>query len=304
MAQPTTRAVALGGCLVAAALTVGGCGRGPLNSPATGSGCSLTVSLPLRGGHPVAGAMATVGGRSTLLDQPTSTLSIPCGLTARLGPSARLPGAPPLTGWTVDGQTRHRGRIAVLIDGLITATLDVHLPAASPSGAVLPQSTSPVRSPHPSPSARPSPRPRPTPTAATVSLDRWLRYDAAARTVTLQLVAGYGNVNDGLDYNGTTSGGMRIGIPTGWTVTVDFSNVASLNHSAAVVTATGTTPVFAGAALPDPVKGVAPGGHATFHFVTGAAGSYRIACLVPGHEPAGMWAALQVTAGGVPTIHL
>jgi uncharacterized cupredoxin-like copper-binding protein len=38
--------------------------------------------------------------------------------------------------------------------------------------------------------------------------------------------------------------------------------------------------------------------------VASHAGSYRIACLVLGHEQLGMWATFDVTPSGRPTIHL
>jgi uncharacterized cupredoxin-like copper-binding protein len=39
-----------------------------------------------------------------------------------------------------------------------------------------------------------------------------------------------------------------------------------------------------------------------FSFVARRAGSFRIACLVPGHEQARMWDVLEVARGGQPSI--
>ena len=58
------------------------------------------------------------------------------------------------------------------------------------------------------------------------------------------------------------------------------------------------TPSFRGAATPI----LPPGSTATFSFVASRVGSYRFACLVPGHEEARMWDVLVVTSGGRPSI--
>ncbi len=266
-------AAALGAGLVAA-LALAGCGARPLNSPATGVGCSLTVTLPVVAGRPAALATATVSGRVSALVRPTTTLPIPCGLTARLGPAAGTTG---LTGWIVNGRPHPAAQVAVLIDGLTTATALVPRPAAIAAA---------------------------TPTPGVVTVDRWLAYDAGTRTATLQVVAGSGTANHGFNFDGQAFGALQVAVPAGWRVVVAFRNAGILPHSAALVTATGTTPVFPGAAVANPTTGVAAGGQATFSFVARAIGAYRIACLVPGHEAVGMWARFQVTAGGRPAIHL
>ena len=40
----------------------------------------------------------------------------------------------------------------------------------------------------------------------------------------------------------------------------------------------------------------------TFEFTPSVMGNYRIDCLVPGHEPAGMWDTLKVVDSGTPSI--
>ncbi len=127
-----------------------------------------------------------------------------------------------------------------------------------------------------------------------------MSYGSATKTATLKLEAGYGQANHTLSYDGA----LAVTVPVGWTVVVNFSNVDTINHSAVVVTPTAATVVFPGASIPDPTVGLPPGSHATFSFVAGQAGQYRIACLVLGPEAAGMWAAFDVTPGGRPPIHL
>jgi hypothetical protein len=58
------------------------------------------------------------------------------------------------------------------------------------------------------------------------------------------------------------------------------------------------TPSFRGAATPI----LPPGSTTKFSFVASRVGTYRIACLVAGHEEARMYDVLEVTRGGTPRI--
>lgn len=134
-------------------------------------------------------------------------------------------------------------------------------------------------------------------------LGNWLSYATATRTATLTLVSAYDTSNNGFNFDGYSKGALKVSVPEGWKVVVDCSNHAPLNHSCAIVrNATASAPAFPGAAIKDPQKGLAQGKQQTFRFKASRTGSYRIACLVPGHEPAGMWETLRVTAKGLPTL--
>lgn len=136
-------------------------------------------------------------------------------------------------------------------------------------------------------------------------LDNWLSYAKATRTATLTVIGAYGTSNGGFNFDGYSKGALKVSVPKGWKVVVDCSNQAVLNHSCAIVrNATAGTPAFPGATTKDPRKGLAKGKQETFRFKATRTGSYRIACLVPGHEPAGMWDVFAVTAKGLPTLAL
>lgn len=135
------------------------------------------------------------------------------------------------------------------------------------------------------------------PTPSPASLKPYLTWSASTKSATLTLDAG------DLSFNGTANGKMVISIPKGWTVKVNFTDKGALNHSAAVVSSsTADTPAFPGASTPDPRDGTQPNGQAHFTFIASKVGHYRIACLVIGHEDAGMWATFTVTASGTPSI--
>jgi plastocyanin len=121
--------------------------------------------------------------------------------------------------------------------------------------------------------------------------------DSPAKSVTIKLTA------RGFDFNGYANGKMTMSVPQGWKVAVQFTNQAPTPHSAVIVSGPdATTPAFSGAGTPDPVSGTPPGQSASFTFTADKTGSYRIACLVPGHQASGMWDTFQITSGGSPSV--
>jgi Sulfocyanin (SoxE) domain len=141
--------------------------------------------------------------------------------------------------------------------------------------------------------------------AASAGVGDWITWNAAARTAGLTLVAGYNGSNNGFNFDGYGRGRLLVQVPLGWRVTVTCRNAGSMRHSCAIVRGPMTAvPAFPGASTPDPVLGLEHGKSARFTFTASRAGTYRIACLVPGHEEARMWDVLVV--GGVrrPTIQV
>ena len=132
---------------------------------------------------------------------------------------------------------------------------------------------------------------------------QFLHADAPSKSVVVTLIAGYPAGQYQFNYNGYASGSLVVTVPTGWQVTVQCQNRGTVPNSCAVVSDShATAPVEPGWSTPDPVRGIQPGGSASFSFTPAAAGSYRIASLVPGAEASGMWARLVVSAGGSPGI--
>jgi hypothetical protein len=132
---------------------------------------------------------------------------------------------------------------------------------------------------------------------------RFLSWDASSRVAHLTLLVGLGGANNGFNFDGYGRGELLVTIPLGWRVVVDCENRGGARHSCAVVKGSlSTRPVFPGASSPAPITGLAPGAKATFSFRATRTGSFRIACLVPGHEQAREWAVLEVVRGRRPAI--
>jgi hypothetical protein len=130
-----------------------------------------------------------------------------------------------------------------------------------------------------------------------------LKSDPASRTAVVTLIAGYPATDFQFNYNGYGSGSLVISVPIGWLVTVQCENRGTVPNSCAVVAAKNDTQAIQpGWTTPDPVRGLDPGRSASFEFRPLTAGSFRIASLVGGNEASGMWADLEVTSGGQPSM--
>lgn len=128
---------------------------------------------------------------------------------------------------------------------------------------------------------------------------QFLHVDAKHRIARVTLVASLDGSNSGFNFDGYGRGELLVSVPRGWRVRVTCVNHGTIPHSCAVVSRPMTvTPAFRGAATPI----LPPGSTTTFTFLASRTGSYRFACLVPGHEEARMYDVLSVTAGGKPTI--
>lgn len=131
----------------------------------------------------------------------------------------------------------------------------------------------------------------------------YIHTDNAKQSVVLTLIAGYPAGDYQFNYNGYRDGTLVITVPAGWQVTVQCENRGTVPNSCAVVASRNDmAPIEPGWSTPDPTRGLDPGQSATFVFSPVKAGSYRIASLVGGSEASGMWADLEVTTGGAPTI--
>lgn len=144
--------------------------------------------------------------------------------------------------------------------------------------------------------------------AAPLSHSAILKADAATKVVHLELVANETSSFSGFNFDGYGGGAMRVNVPVGWTVDVTCTNESTtMAHSCAIVddapiALSGGRIAFAGATIPDPANGLGLGESESFQFIAAKVGTYRIDCLVIGHEADGMWDWFNVTDGGSPSV--
>ena len=121
----------------------------------------------------------------------------------------------------------------------------------------------------------------------------------SAQSVTFNITLGDG----GMTINGKGNGGTAISVPQGWSVTLNCKNASSgIPHSCAVVDSQGNDTVQFNASTSNATSGMGSGQSQVTTFKATTVGTFRLACLVPGHEGAGMWATFTVTPSGSPSI--
>lgn len=132
---------------------------------------------------------------------------------------------------------------------------------------------------------------------------QFLAADPAVKRAKLTMIGGLGSSNNGFNFDDYGRGELLVSVPRGWRVTVDCQNHASRRTSCAVVTgARSATIAFPGASVAHPLQGLAPGSKERFSFTAGHTGVFRITSLVPGQSEARMFAVLEVTRAGSPSI--
>ena len=138
----------------------------------------------------------------------------------------------------------------------------------------------------------------------------WMTVDKAAKTVTLDIVAGKTDANNHWNFNGYARGEATIVVPEGFTVTLNFKNEDPVMvHSIGVgqrmdafpAMFENPSPVFAGAMSSNPtdmVNATKTGASETLTFVVDKAGDYALICFIPAHATTGMWIGFSVSSDG------
>ena len=140
----------------------------------------------------------------------------------------------------------------------------------------------------------------------------WIKNDPAARTVAIEIVADWNQVEryrrdniqtDIIDFNGYWGGNLTIIVPTEWSVNIEFINgSSSFRHSLMV------TRVYAQSEMPreltpedaiwgvytDPPEGIKTNERRQLDFVAKQAGNYFLACARQTHLMEGHWIGFKV----------
>ncbi len=130
--------------------------------------------------------------------------------------------------------------------------------------------------------------------------------DAATKTVTMDVVAGFNPNNSNWNYNGYHDGDLTVVLPLDWNVRMTFTNHdADVPHSLVVTADPGAKDLplqaghdqaaFARAYTKSPEQGLSEGDHDLIAFKAKTAGKFLWLCGVPGHAQSGMWVHLEVS---------
>ena len=123
-----------------------------------------------------------------------------------------------------------------------------------------------------------------------------LKYDAASKTVTFDLIGG----PNGFQFNGHSSGGATLTVPPTINVVINFTNKDGTPHSAEIISGEGPLPNSGvDAAIPRAytnqlLQGLPQEGSDVMRFQAPESGTYRIFCGVPGHGLSGMWIWMKI----------
>jgi sulfocyanin len=135
----------------------------------------------------------------------------------------------------------------------------------------------------------------------------WMTVDAGARSVAMEVVAGFNPNNGNWNFNGYHDGNLTVIVPEGWRVRIDFSSRdGNVPHSLVVIADPGSEdlPMEAGreqtaisrAYSKSPIQGISAGDKDVISFTAKKAGDYLWYCGVPGHGLSGMWVYFKVSA--------
>jgi uncharacterized cupredoxin-like copper-binding protein len=130
----------------------------------------------------------------------------------------------------------------------------------------------------------------------TAGAARWLKWDAATKTVTFELIAGLeGVAKSPFNFNGYIDGDADLIVPPGSTVVMNFVQKDGTPHSAEIIADKEPMPNMGGEpAIPRAytnkvVEGLPQEAKDVIRFTAPDSGRFRIFCGVPGHGLSGMW---------------
>ena len=164
-------------------------------------------------------------------------------------------------------------------------------------GMQMPATQAATPAPVPTPAGKQKPKIDPKNVGASIV------WDAATKTATIPVVSGLTANAGGWNFNGYARGQMRIIVPVGAKVVIQYYNDDIVPHSAIIVAGTASTvpsapsaPVFAGATTTRGETGLMTGNSDELRFTADKAGKYLLVCGIPGHALSGMWDWFEVSA--------
>ncbi|QSO51868.1 hypothetical protein JZ785_24380 [Alicyclobacillus curvatus] len=145
---------------------------------------------------------------------------------------------------------------------------------------------------------------------------QFMTVDNSTKTVTIKVIGGYNAINDRMNFNGYANGQMKITVPVGYTVNLDFQNSGGIpadvgiydSHQQLAFKKAGESVlnIDENAEL-----GVHPGDSQKYSFVADRTGTFELENLInffpefaqgKQNRNVGMWDVFQVVQNGTPQI--
>jgi sulfocyanin len=133
---------------------------------------------------------------------------------------------------------------------------------------------------------------QPAATAGEVRVNKFMTYDAAAKSVALDITAALDHAQGGFNFNGGYNGNQTITVPQGWTVSAIVKNRDFIPHSAIIIAE--QSPLPNEVETPDIPRAYTSqlkmnDGEDRMSFRASKPGKYFIYCGIAGHGPSGMY---------------
>jgi len=125
-------------------------------------------------------------------------------------------------------------------------------------------------------------------------IGKWMYSSAQNHHVIIQTIAAATGANAGFNFDGYDKGQATFTVPTGWSVDLEYANLAALPHSVGITSNTTGKPKletfgFAPVLSRNAFAGNVGKDTQLLGFRADHSGTFYIVCLVPGHLQSGMW---------------
>ncbi len=132
-------------------------------------------------------------------------------------------------------------------------------------------------------------------------IGKWMYASAQLHHVIIQTIAAATGANAGFNFDGYDKGQATFTVPNGWSVDLEYANLAALPHSVGITSNTTGAPKletfgFAPVLSRNAFAGTIGKDTQLMGFRADHSGTFYLVCLVPGHLQSGMWDKFDISS--------